>query len=38
MRILLCVYLMLPLSVALVQLSRRPLPVGIRRSQMEWAS
>ena len=40
MRVLLyaCIILPLPLPLALTQLSRRPLPVGIRRPQVEWES
>ncbi len=38
MRVLLYACIILPLPLALTQLSRRPLPVGIRRPQVEWES
>ncbi len=38
MRVLLCVCIILPLPIALAQPSYRPLPVGVRRPQVEWTS
>ncbi len=34
MRVLLCVCIMLPLSIALIQPSQKPWPVGVSRSQI----